>query len=597
VLSLPVASFSVLEAAEGMLVHFPQKLFATETFTQGRFGEVALAANGRLFTPTNLVEPGAPAQALAAQNDLARIQLDDGSTVQNPPVPPYLAADNTLRIGDGLEGLTGVLSFAFSAYEVHPTVPVSSVTFTRNNPRSAAPAHPAAELTVASFNVLNYFTTLDTGSPLCGPTGGLDCRGANSASEFTRQRDKILSALTAINADIVGLMELENNASAAIQNLVDGLNAALGAGTYGFIDTGTIGTDAIKVALLFKPARVAPVGAFAILNSSVNPAFVDTLNRPVLAQTFRQLSSGEKLTVAVNHLKSKGSACTGDPDTGDGQGNCNQTRVAAAQAEVAWLASDPTGSGDPDFLLIGDMNSYAKEDPIDAFRAGGFHDLIAEHVGPGAYSYVFEGEAGYLDHALATSSLLDNVRAVSEWHINADEPVMLDYNQEFNPAFVYNPGPYRSSDHDPVIVSFDLVEVPPPPPVPTCNGLTATVYVGSNGKIVGGPLAGATYAGILLGGPSTNVIVGTSGNDFIYTGIGGDTVCALAGNDTVIGTIGKDVIFGNEGNDTLQGGIGQDTLSGGEGNDTLLGGVGNDICDGGPGTDTQSACETRIAIP
>ena len=51
----------------------------------------------------------------------------------------------------------------------------------------------------------------------------------------------------------------------------------------------------------------------------------------------------------MNHLKSKGSACAdiGDPDTGDGQGNCNLTRKAAAEALVDWLATDPTGSGDP----------------------------------------------------------------------------------------------------------------------------------------------------------------------------------------------------------------------------------------------------------
>jgi predicted extracellular nuclease len=595
VVSLPVATDTALEAFEGMVVSFPQKLCATESFTQGRFGEVDLSANARLFTPTNVAEPGPAAQAVAAENALARIQLDDASAVQNPAVPPYLAPDNTLRLGDTVTGLTGVLSYGFGAYEVHPTVPLTDLTFARENPRPAAPSHPAGSLTVASFNVLNYFTTLDTGSPVCGPTGGLDCRGANSAAEFTRQRDKILSALAAIDADIVGLMEMENNATTAIQNLVDGLNAIQGPGTYGFVNTGTIGTDAIKVALIFKPAKVAPVGAHAILNSSVNPAFIDTLNRPVLAQTFEQLSTGERLTVAVNHLKSKGSACPGDPDTGDGQGNCNQTRRAAAQAEVAWLATDPTGSGDPDFLLIGDMNSYAKEDPIDVFLAGGYHDLITEVAGPGGYSYVFEGEAGYLDHALATSALADKAVAVTEWHINADEPVMLDYNQEFNPAFVYASGLYRSSDHDPVIVSLDLT--PPPPPVPSCNGLPATVYVGSNGRIVGGLLAGTTYAGVLLGNSSKNVIVGTSGNDSILTGASGDTVCALAGDDLVLGGIGRDFIYGNEGNDLLQGGLGQDTLAGGAGSDLLLGGAGSDTCDGGTGTDLQTSCEIRSSIP
>jgi predicted extracellular nuclease len=589
--ALPVTALGDLEAYEGMLVHFPQTLFATETFTLGRYGEVLLSANARLPTPTNVAEPGPPAQAQQAANERASIQLDDGSNVQNPATTPYLGADNTLRIGDTVQDVTGVLSFGFGVYEVHPTSPVS---FTRTNPRQPAPAQPGGSLRVASFNVLNYFTTLDTGSPVCGPTGGLDCRGANTPSELTRQRDKILAALTAMNADVFGLIELENNERTAIQDLVDGLNNRLGAGTYTFIDTGTIGTDAIRVGLVYKPATVAPVGRFAILDSAVNPAFIDTRNRPVLAQTFRQLSNGEILTVVINHLKSKGSACSGDPDTGDGQGNCNQTRLAAVRAETDWLSTDPTGSGDPDFLVLGDMNAYAKEDPIDAFLAAGYANLVDAFVGPHAYSYVFDGASGYLDHALASASLRAKVVGVTEWHINADEPVMLDYNQEFNPPFVYSPGPFRASDHDPVLVGLELVSAPA---VPTCDGKPATIYVNAAGRVVGGLLNGTRYVGILLGDLRSNVIVGTSGPDLIESGVRGDIVCGLGGADVIHGGPGKDVLYGGDGADVLLGGLGDDVLSGGGGNDVLNGGLGRDTCVGGAGTDAGSACETRIAIP
>ena len=92
----------------------------------------------------------------------------------------------------------------------------------------------------------------------------------------------------------------------------------------------------------------------------------------MLAQAFVEIGNTdfEPVTVAVNHLKSKGSPCDdiGDPDTGDGQGNCNLTRLAAAQAQVNWLAGDPTGSGSDDYLIIGDLNSYAMEDPIAAIK-------------------------------------------------------------------------------------------------------------------------------------------------------------------------------------------------------------------------------------
>ena len=170
-----------------------------------------------------------------------------------------------------------------------------------------------------------------------------------------------------------GMTEIENNITDdATEDLVSGLNDIFGAGAYDYIATGAIGTDAIRVALIYKPAAVTPVGSYAVLDSSVDPRFVDTKNRPTLAQTFMDNSTGGIFTVAVNHLKSKGSDCNdlGDPDLGDGAGNCNVTRTLAAQALVDWLASDPTGSGDSDFLIIGDLNSYDKEDPIDAIKAG-----------------------------------------------------------------------------------------------------------------------------------------------------------------------------------------------------------------------------------
>jgi hypothetical protein len=209
----------------------------------------------------------------------------------------------------------------------------------------------------------------------------------------------------------------------------------------------------------------------------------------------------------VNHLKSKGSDCNaiGDPDLGDGAGNCNLTRKAAAEALVDWLAGDPTGSGDPDFLIIGDLNSYEKEDPIDAILAGSddvlgtgddYTDLIFHYQGEDAYSYVFDGQLGYLDHALANQDLLDEVTGTTVWHINADEPDLIDYDTSFKlPAqdAIYAPDAYRSSDHDPVIAglavcdeiapAFDELSVTPDllwPPNHKYVDVSATVVVSDN---------------------------------------------------------------------------------------------------------------------
>jgi predicted extracellular nuclease len=447
--ALPVSDLDDWEPREGMLVTFRQTLTISEYFNFDRFNELVLTA-GRQFQPTAVHEPGSSeATALAAANVLGRLTLDDGRNAQNPnpalhPDGETFDLDNRFRGGDTLDDVTGVLDFAFGLYRVQPT---QGADYTATNPRPAAPEDVGGKIKLASFNVLNYFTTWPN------PPG----RGADNADEFARQRAKIIAAIGQIDADVVGLLEIENN-EAAIADLVAGLNKAEGAGTYEMIDTGVVGTDQIKVAFIYQPARVTPLGDYAILDSSVDPRFIDNRNRPAIAQTFRSNETGGVFTPVINHLKSKGSACEGDPDTGDGSGNCNLTRTAAAEALVDWLATDPTDSGDEDFLIMGDLNAYDKEDPIDALVDGGYTDLIRKFQGEFAYSYVFDGQLGYLDHALAGSALVDEVTGATEWHINADEPDILDYLMGFKqPAqdALYEPNAFRSSDHDAVIVGLD----------------------------------------------------------------------------------------------------------------------------------------------
>ena len=242
---------------------------------------------------------------------------------------------------------------------------------------------------------------------------------------------------------------------------MSGLNDAMGTGTYDYIATGSIGTDAIRQAFIYKPANVSPIGNFAVLD---DPSFTDPLgygqekSRPALAQTFMNNETGGVFTAVINHLKSKGSSCgVGDDDPE--AGSCNQTRALGAQALVDWLATDPTGIGDGDYLIIGDLNSYDKEDPIDVLLAGGFSDLVKQYQGEFAYSYVFDGQLGYLDHALGNADMSSEVTGVTIWHINADEPDLIDYDTSFKlpaQAAIYASDAYRSSDHDPVIVGLEL---------------------------------------------------------------------------------------------------------------------------------------------
>jgi len=496
--SLPFTASDFPERYEGMLVRLPQTLFVTEHFQLGRFGQVVLSSSLRLAQPTNVVAPGAAALALQAQNNLNRLILDDATNAQNPDPIVFgrgglpLSAANTLRGGDTVAGLVGVLTYTWSgnvvsgnAYRLRTLNALGSglPDFQPANERPAAPPAVGGTLRVTAMNTLNYFNTF--GSACTNGVGGAAtaCRGADNLTEFNRQWPKTVQAILATGTDVVGLMEIENDgyaAGSAIQDLVNHLNAATAPGSYAFINadaltgqTNALGTDAIKVAFIYKPAAVTPVGATAVLNSA---AFVsggdgEARNRPALAQAFEQNGTGNRFVAVVNHLKSKGSACD-DPDAGDGQGNCNIVRTNAATLLTAWLAADPTGTGDPDVLILGDLNAYAMEDPITALRSAGYANLIFDYGGPSAYSYAFDGQWGYLDHALASASLAAQVTDAQHYHINADEPSVLDYNTDFKTAgqivSLYSADEFRVSDHDPLLIGLNLGEAntaPVPPAI------------------------------------------------------------------------------------------------------------------------------------
>lgn len=472
-IDLPVSAVADLEAYEGMGVVFPEELTVTETFQQATFGEVVLSADGRQFNPTNIAPP-APGVGEDLDSDRiidslepGRIILDDlanGELSFGPTdLPPHVDADGTRRAGDTVTGLTGVLDEAFGQYRIRP---VGTVPFASGNPPGPAPA-VGGDLTVASFNVLNFFETFDTGASVCGPVSSSGCRGADNANELDRQRTKITAAISEMDADVVGLIEIENDATDSLDALLAGLP------DYIAVATGTIGDDAIKVGFIYQADTVTPVGAPAILDSSVDPRFIDTKSRPALAQTFEHNATGDLVTVVVNHLKSKGSSCAdvGDPTSTNGQGNCNGTRTMAAEAMADWLATDPTGSGDPDVLIIGDLNSYANEDPIVALETAGYTDLVEQFVpAPERYSFIFGGASGYLDHGLANPPLAPKVAGTAIWHINADEPRFRDYNDDIldagenpfssegdlNPAAAFQPDAFRASDHDPVLIGLNM---------------------------------------------------------------------------------------------------------------------------------------------
>jgi hypothetical protein len=453
------------------------------------------------------------------------ILLDDDNNDQNDaisgpdadepyPYPaPGLSVDNTVRGGDTITGLTGVLHWSWSgvqdtdAWRLRP-IAGKSYTFARANPRTAEPEDVGGRLRVASFNVLNYFTTLDetpsTSSGPCGPTGGADCRGADSAAELERQRAKIVAALTAIDPHIAGLIEIQNDAGAATADLVAALNTATAPGTYAFVETGTIGSDAIKQAFVYQPAAVRPVGEGGVLTSAGRPALRRHGQPARAGADLRRGGDGRAGDRGRQPLQVQGlPPCAGDRTRGRAGQLQRDAHAGGPRARLTPGDGPPAGA-DTDVLVIGDLNSYRNEDPIRALEAAGYTDLVERFGGEDAYGYLFDGQLGYLDHALANASLLRQVTGATEWHINADEVPLLDYNdavhdapgeapfeRESSARPLYAADPYRSSDHDPVVDRLDLDSTGPA----LCRSTRRTARAPGPERVPGRHLRRAARAG------------------------------------------------------------------------------------------------------
>lgn len=455
--SLPLPTAQSWEAYEGMWLRIEQPLVVIDSFNLGRYGELMLA-DQRLMMPTQIVVPGEAAQQMAADNARRSILLDDGSYRQNPDPLPYpdtsLSAYQTLRVGDQVLNVEGILHQDGRGYRLLPT---ARPAFVNSNPRPEAPAKTASnELRVASYNVLNFFT--GHGQPEAFPTR----RGARNPTELQRQQEKLVVALLALDADIIGLLELENNGYAdgsASATLLAALNERSSEPYQQVIAPVTPGGDDIKVGIFYRPSRVSAEGQAATQTA----APFTRLHRPPLAQSFRHTASGELVTVTINHFKSKGSCPRRGSsdyllqrDQGDGQACWNAARLEAAAAMHSWLATQPTGVNTDYQVIMGDFNAYRQEDPIRWFEQQGWQYL--DDGKAESYSFVFRGQSGSLDHLLVSPALAEKRSAFQHWPINADEPVLLDYSTRFKPASqreqLFAPLPYRSSDHDPILATF-----------------------------------------------------------------------------------------------------------------------------------------------
>ena len=443
------------ERFEGMRVSIEAPLTVIDQEDLYRRGQLTASLSGRQFTPTEVVLPGEAARLHQAVNDAARIVIDDADLAERPETLSYLPRwprpERPLRVGSRIAATLGVLDHRQGEYRLYPEQPLDI----EQAPRTTRPPDLDGDLKIASFNVLNYFNGDGRGGDF--PTA----RGAPSTTAFKRQQEKLLAALRAIDADLYALIEIENDGyeetSAIVQLAAELDRRSPRKRDYVALTLARpqLGADAITVGMIYDRKRLSPEGEAAVLDVD---AFSN--NRPVLLQGFRDGRSQGVFSAAVVHFKSKGGCQEADKlnrDQGDGQSCHNATRVQQAKQLADWIERD-LSLPDPDVLLLGDFNAYAREDPIRLLAERGYRRVAADQD-PSDYTFNYRGQSGSLDHALANPSILAQIEGAAPWHINADELVEADYRSDDRNREgkrMYRADAYRSSDHDPLIIGLDL---------------------------------------------------------------------------------------------------------------------------------------------
>lgn len=482
-----VPSAAQAEAYESMLMAPQGTWTITDNYQANVFGTLTLTPGQTpLRAATDVVAPGEAARAYEADNASKAITLDDGTSTNllkgaaTEAAYAYLANGSPARVGYHVNFSSPVtLEPRHGSWVLQPTSMVaghpdrSPVTITGKRP--AAPT-VGGDTRVATFNVLNYFSDLGVDEPGCkgnpDRTGAFvttkkcKVRGAYSREAFANQEAKIVSAINALGADVVALEEIENpvavgvgkDRDASLARLVSALNKAAGSKVWAYVPSPPVtpaGEDVIRVAFIYKPATVNPVGDSVIHD---DPAFTGLARQP-LAQEFTRVGSDRAtpttFVVIANHFKSKGSvpkgAGEGNQDNGDGQGNANAIRVAQASA----LASFASRFSNKPTLLVGDFNSYSQEDPIKTLTGKGWERIS----GQGESSYVYSGRSGSLDHVFANAAAKPLLAGVTSWAVNAQESIAFEYSRAGMNAHlnVEADNPYRSSDHNPEIIGLTLL--------------------------------------------------------------------------------------------------------------------------------------------
>ncbi|HKO93309.1 MAG TPA: ExeM/NucH family extracellular endonuclease, partial [Polyangiaceae bacterium] len=412
------------ERWEGMWITLPETWTLLDTSELRARGEVSVSSTGRRYAP------GHPLGERAEQNAAPLWVLSGLEESALDWARAGLAAQR-LRLGARTEGMDGVV-LTGSARRLGAT---GAPDF-RAPPFEPPRDPPPGSLRIVALNLDNYFAAPGV-------------RGASSAAEHARQRAKLVAQLGPLDADILALTELGNDASdggvpASLSELLGALNSdAPGSEPYQVNESGADGSDVIRSAIAYRTRRVRPAGSAQFANSPV-------FRRAPVLQVFE--AETHRFTVAVVHFKSK--SCSAGESALGAEG-CGALARQAEARELAAVSSSLPPHDASELLLIGDFNSDAREAPLAELRRLGLVDLLDLVPIAERYSYVFEGRASLLDHALASSALAARLAQAQIWHSNADAPELLGYDLD-NPPDAYQPNALRASDHDPLVIDLEL---------------------------------------------------------------------------------------------------------------------------------------------
>lgn len=395
--------------------------FTNRWYVCSNYGGKYTISPRRIYSPTNQVLPGSSEYS-------STLSLNYNGTIQITGISDYH------RTGEILHNLTVKVNNGSLQFISGDWIGNSRADMEKGYDSLSIDYKGKHDVLVCAMN-LEYYLVESFGTGY----------GPDDASDHAKQRAKVSKALAKINADLYGLVEIEQGQS-ALREIAQDLTRNTGR-PFAFVnDGGSANGSYTKAGYVYCSDVIEPKGTLRVNNTGVR-------NRKYM-QLFEHKQSGERFIYSINHFKAKsGSGSGGDADQGDGQGSYNAARVKEAASVLTQYRNNRTLYQENDILIMGDLNAYGKEDPIRLLVDSGMTDLHRYFHADSSYSYTYRNEAGYLDHALCNSTLLPQVTGMVAYHINSDELDQYTYDKSNDQTM------FRSSDHDPVLVGLKLSAV------------------------------------------------------------------------------------------------------------------------------------------